>query len=132
MKRHKTYYFLSTVFFLWFCNVFVIKQSIVDNRHSVKDVKRESHSSKSNYFGETEKLLEGYQNYGDTIKLGRWNQSLVEINSKGLYNEHWARILKMLGLPTGCNAVDIGANDGTSIKNMVMVIRSMVMINVQR
>ena len=114
---------MSTVFFLWFCNVFVI------NHHLVKYVKTNPQRHENNYFGETEKLLEGYQNYGDTIKLGRWNQSLVEINSKGLYNEHWARILKMLRLPTGCNAVDIGANDGTSIKNMVMVIRSMVMIN---
>ena len=109
MKRCKTYYFLPTVFFLLFCNVFVI------NHHSVKYVKTNPQRHENNYFGETEKLLEGYQNYGDTIKLGRWNQSLVEINSKGLYNEHWARILKMLRLPTGCNAVDIGASDGKSM-----------------
>ena len=114
MKRHKTYYFLSTVFFLWFCNVFVIKQSIVHDLHSVKDVKRErdSHSPKSNYFGETEKLLEGYQNYGSNIKLGKWNRSLVEININLAYNKQWAKIIQMLRLPPGCNAVDIGANDG--------------------
>ena len=114
MKRHKTYYFLSTVFFLWFCNVFVI------NHHSVKDVKREpqSQSHENNYFGETAKLLEGYQKYGDNIKLGVWNRSRVEINIKGGYNEYWARILKMLGQPPGCNAVDIGANDG---KRMVVI-----------
>ena len=107
MKRHKTYYYFSlTVFFLWFCNVFVI------NHHSVKDVKRDPQSHENNYFGETAKLLEGYQNYGNNIKLGMWNRSLVEINIKGGYNEYWARILKMLGLPPGCNAVDIGANDG--------------------
>ena len=116
MKRRKTYYFLSTVFFLWFCNVFVIKQSIVENRHSVKDVKRErgshAHGQNSNYFGETEKLLEGYQNYGNNIKLGKWNESLVEFNYNLAYNEQWAKILKMLRLPPECNAVDIGANDG--------------------
>ena len=112
MKRHKTYYFLCTVFFLWFCNVFVIKQSIIDNHHSVKDVKRDPQSSKRNYFGETEKLLLGYENYGNNIKLGKWNKSLVEINVNLAYNEHWAKILKMLRLPPGCNAVDIGANDG--------------------
>ena len=103
MIRHKTYYFLSTVFFLWFCNVFVI------NHHSVKDVKRDPQSHENNYFGEIAKLLKGYQNYGENIKLGMWNRPL---GSPGGYNKHWARILKMLGLPPGCNAVDIGANDG--------------------
>ena len=103
MIKHKTYYFLSTVFCLWFCNVFVI------NHHSVKDVKREPQSHENNYFGETAKLLEGYQNYGENIKLGMWNRPL---GSPAPYNKHWARILKMLGLPPKCNAVDIGANDG--------------------
>ena len=111
---------MSTVFFLWFCNVFVIKQPIVDNNHSVNDVKTNHQSHENNYFGETAKLLEGYQNYGNNIKLGMWNRSRVEINIKGGYNEYWARILKMLGQPLGCNAVDIGANDG----------KSMVVINV--
>ena len=120
MKRHKTYYFLCTVFFLWFCNVFVIKQSIIDH-HSVKDVKRDSQSSKRNYFGETEKLLVGYENYGNNIKLGKWNKSLVEINVNLAYNEHWAKILKMLRLPPGCNAVDIGANDGKGGDIVILV-----------
>ena len=111
MKRHKTYYFLSTVFFLWFCNVFVI------NHHSVKDVKRDPQSHENNYFGETAKLLEGYQNYGSNIKLGKWNKSLVEFNYNLAYNEQWAKILKMLRLPPGCNAVDIGANDGKCSNN---------------
>ena len=113
--RHKTLYFLSTVFFLWFCNVFVIKQSIVINIHSVKDFKRESrdsHGPNSKYFGETEKILEGYENYGSNIKLGKWNKSLVDFNYNLAYNEEWAKIIKMLRLPSGCNAVDIGANDG--------------------
>ena len=101
MKRCKTYYFLPTVFFLLFCNVFVI------NHHSVKDVKRDPQSHENNYFGEIAKLLKGYQNYGENIKLGMWNRPL---GSTG-YNKHWARILKMLGQPPGCNAVDIGANE---------------------
>ena len=111
----KTYCFLSTVFFLWFCNVFVIKQPIVDINHAVKDVKRDPQSHENNYYGETAKLLVGYQNYGNSIKLGMWNRSLLGgVNIKGGYDRHWARILKMLGLPPGCNAVDIGANDGKS------------------
>ena len=114
MKRHKTFYFLSTVFILWFCNVFVIKQSLVGSNHSVKDVEKDPQSPRSNYFGDTEKLLVGYTNYGGNIKLGKWNRSLVEINVNHAYNEQWAKIIKMLRLPPGCNAVDIGANDGKS------------------
>ena len=106
MKRCKTYYFLPTVFFLLFCNVFVI------NHHLVKYVKTNPQRHENNYFGETEKLLEGYQKYGNNIKLGKWNESLVEFNYNLAYNEQWAKILKMLRLPPGCNAVDIGANDG--------------------
>ena len=114
MKRHKTFYCLSTVFILWFCNVFVIKQSLVGSNHSVKDVEKDPQSPRSNYFGDTEKLLVGYTNYGGNIKLGKWNRSLVEINVNHAYNEQWAKIIKMLRLPPGCNAVDIGANDGKS------------------
>ena len=70
--------------------------------------------TKQYYFGDTEKLLVGYTNYGGSIKLGNWNRSLVEINVNHEYNEQWAKIIKMLRLPPGCNAVDIGANDGKS------------------
>ena len=115
MKRHRTFYFLATVFFLWFCNVFVIKQSLVGNNHTARDdEKYPLQSPRSNYFGDTEKLLVGYTNYGGNIKLGKWNRSLVEINVNHAYNEQWAKIIKMLRLPPGCNAVDIGANDGKS------------------
>ena len=114
MKRHKTYYLLSTVCFLWFLNVFVIKQS-VSNTIAVEDV--QSNNQKRDYYGDTEKLLIGYQKYGNNIRLARWNQSIVEINVHQGYHEEWARILKMLRLPPGCNAVDIGANDGVDGDN---------------
>ena len=71
--------------------------------------------TKQYYFGDTEKLLVGYETYGKNIKLGKWNQSMVTSNDKHAYNEHWAEILRRLRLPRGCNAVDIGANDGERV-----------------
>ena len=59
-----------------------------------------------------EDVLVGVQEYGHGIMLGTWNQSLVTSNTQLPYNEQWAALLRMLDMPPGCNAVDIGANDG--------------------
>ena len=59
-----------------------------------------------------EEVVVGVQEYGHGIMLGTWNQSLVTSNTQLPYNEQWAALLRMLDMPPGCNAVDIGANDG--------------------
>ena len=54
-----------------------------------------------------EDTLLGVDNYSHGIQLGRWT------NSNHIpYNEVWGSVVTMLKLPAGCNAVDIGANDG--------------------
>ena len=118
-RGHKTKVFVSIVFSLWLFNVFVIKQTLIESNHSVKDVKKDPLLPKSNYFGDTEKLLVGYQTYGPNIKMGKWNKSVVELNPSHAYNKDWERIIKMLRLPPGCNAVDIGANDGDNYEDSV-------------
>ena len=105
MFYNKTFYILSTLVFLWFLNVCVINKTRQISSDSVKNTKQY-------YFGDTEKLLVGYETYGKDIKLGKWNQSVIRSNDKHAYNEHWGKILRALRLPLGCNAVDIGANDG--------------------
>ena len=62
-----------------------------------------------------EDVLVGVQEYGHGIRLGTWNQSLVTSNTQLPYNEQWAALLRMLDMPPGCNAVDIGANDGVCV-----------------
>ena len=62
-----------------------------------------------------EDVLVGVQEYGHGIRLGTWNQSLVTSNTQLPYNEQWAALLRMLDMPPGCNAVDIGANDGVYV-----------------
>ena len=62
-----------------------------------------------------EEVLVGAQEYGHGIRLGTWNQSLVTSNTQLPYNEQWAALLQMLDMPPGCNAVDIGANDGVYV-----------------
>ena len=62
-----------------------------------------------------EEVLVGVQEYGHGIMLGTWNQSLVTSNTQLPYNEQWAALLRMLDMPPGCNAVDIGANDGVYV-----------------
>ena len=59
-----------------------------------------------------EDILVGVQEYGPGVWLGSWNRSIVSINFQLPYNTVWATLLTMLQLPAGCNAVDIGANDG--------------------
>ena len=108
MFYNKTFYFLSTISILWFINFCVINKT----KHITSDSLK---ITKQYYFGDTEKLLVGYETYGKNIKLGKWNQSMVTSNDKHAYNEHWAKILRRLRLPRGCNAVDIGANDGERV-----------------
>ena len=62
-----------------------------------------------------EEVVVGVQEYGHGIMLGTWNQSLVTSNTQLPYNEQWAALLRMLDMPPGCNAVDIGANDGVYV-----------------
>ena len=51
--------------------------------------------------------LLGVDDYSHGIQLGRWT------NSNHIpYNEVWGSLVTMLKLKAGCNAVDIGANDG--------------------
>ena len=105
MFSKKTFYiFFSTISVIWFLTFCVINNQ--------KQVKSDSVISRDYYFGDTEKLLVGYETYGNNIKLGKWNQSIVNVNLRVDYNEYWAQVLRALGMPPGCNAVDIGANDG--------------------
>ena len=62
-----------------------------------------------------EEVLVGVQEYGHGIRLGTWNQSILTSNTQLPYNEQWAALLRMLDMPPGCNAVDIGANDGVYV-----------------
>ena len=101
----KTFYFLSIIICLWFLNFCVINKT----RHISSDSLK---NTIQYYFGDTEKLLVGYETYGKDIKLGKWNQSVIRSNDKHAYNEDWGKILRTLRRPRGCNAVDIGANDG--------------------
>ena len=101
----KTFYFLSIIICLWFLNFCVINKT----RHISSDSLK---NTIQYYFGDTEKLLVGYETYGKDIKLGKWNQSVIRSNDKHAYNDDWGKILRALRLPLGCNAVDIGANDG--------------------
>ena len=59
-----------------------------------------------------EDILVGVEEYGPGIWLGRWNGTIVRTNTQLPYNTVWGTLLTMLQLPAGCNAVDIGANDG--------------------
>ena len=105
MFSKKTFYIFSTISFFWFLTFCVI-----NNKDQVKS---DSVTSRDNYYGDTEKLLVGYETYGNYIKLGKWNQSIIPVGYlRHDYNEVWAQVLRALGLPPGCNAVDIGANDG--------------------
>ena len=70
------------------------------------------HSSQRRHM---EEVLVGVQEYGHGIMLGTWNQSLLTSNTQLPYNEQWAALLRMLDMPPGCNAVDIGANDGVYV-----------------
>ena len=111
MFSKKTFHIFSTISFLWFLTFYVI-----NNKNQSDSV-----ISRDNYFGDTEKLLVGYETYGNNIKLGKWNQSIVNVNVRVDYNEYWAQVLRALGMPPGCNAVDIGANDGeTSVMEVVV------------
>ena len=118
MFRKKTFYIFSTISVLWFLTFCVI-----NNKNQVKS---DSAISRDYYFGDTEKLLVGYETYGNNIKLGKWNQSIVSVGGLGGsirydYNEVWAQVLRALGMPPSCNAVDIGANDGeTSVIEVVI------------
>lgn len=105
MFYEKTFYFLSIIICLWFLNFCVINKTRQTSSDSVK-------IQNKYYFGDTEKLLVGYETYGKDIKLGKWNQSVIRSNDRHAYNEHWANILRVLRLPRGCNSIDIGANDG--------------------
>ena len=104
MFSKKTFYIFSTISVLWFFTFCVI-----NNRNQVKS---DSVISRDYYFGDTEKLLVGVETYGNNIKLGKWNQSICNVNVRIGYNEVWAKVLRALGMPPNCNAVDIGANDG--------------------
>ena len=112
MFSKKTFHIFSTISFLWFLTFYVI-----NNKNQSDSV-----ISRDNYFGDTEKLLVGYETYGNNIKLGKWNQSIISVGYlRHDYNEVWAKVLRALGLPPGCNAVDIGANDGeTSVMEVVV------------
>ena len=112
MFSKKTFHTFSTISFLWFLTFYVI-----NNKNQSDSV-----ISRDNYFGDTEKLLVGYETYGNNIKLGKWNQSIISVGYlRHDYNEVWAKVLRALGLPPGCNAVDIGANDGeTSVMEVVV------------
>ena len=112
MFSKKTFHIFSTISFLWFLTSYVI-----NNKNQSDSV-----ISRDNYFGDTEKLLVGYETYGNNIKLGKWNQSIISVGYlRHDYNEVWAKVLRALGLPPGCNAVDIGANDGeTSVMEVVV------------
>ena len=46
------------------------------------------------------------------IKLGVWNGSVNKRIEELEYNENWRELVEMFNLPSDCNAVDIGANDG--------------------
>ena len=59
-----------------------------------------------------EDILVGVEEYGPGIWLGRWNRTIVRTNTQFPYNTVWGTLLTMLQLPAGCNAVDVGANDG--------------------
>ena len=108
MLRTKTLYFLSRITFVWLFSVCVIYKTQTFP-HDFEE------NGRKYYFGDTEKLLVGYETYGKHIKLGKWNQSIYTYNIKHGYNEEWAKIFKMMRLPPGCNAVDIGANDGNDV-----------------
>ena len=112
MFSKKTFHIFSTISFLWFLTFYVI-----NNKNQSDSV-----ISRDNYFGDTEKLLVGYETYGNNIKLGKWNQSIISVGYlRHDYNEVWAKVLRALGLPPGCSAVDIGANDGeTSVMEVVV------------
>ena len=113
MFSKKTLYIFSTISFLWFLTFCVINNT---------KVKSDSVISRDYYFGDTEKVLVGYETYGNNIKLGKWNQSIVPVGYLRFeYNEHWAKVLRALGMPPGCNAVDIGANDGETAVMQVVV-----------
>ena len=60
-----------------------------------------------------EDILVGVEKYGPGIWLGRWNRTIVRTNTQFPYNTVWGTLLTMLELPARCNAVDVGANDGT-------------------
>ena len=55
-----------------------------------------------------EETLLGIEDYSHGIRLGKWKDSSIHIP----FNEVWGHVIAMLKLPTRCNAVDIGANDG--------------------
>ena len=110
MFSKKTFYIVSTISFLWFLTFCVINNT---NRSN-------SVISRDYYFGDIEKILVGYETYGNNIKLGKWNQSIVPVGYVD-YNEYWVQVLRALGMPPGCNAVDIGANNGeTSVMEVVI------------
>ena len=74
-----------------------------------------------------EEVVVGVQEYGHGIMLGTWNQSLVTSNTQLPYNEQWAALLRMLDMPPGCNAVDIGANDGVWLIVELLAINVMLL-----
>ena len=71
-----------------------------------------SSSGPSYKLGHMEEVLVGVEDWGRGIRMGKWNQSIIPVGRVHPYNEHWANLVTVLQLKTGCNAVDIGANDG--------------------
>ena len=91
MKHVKRYLIYAALIICLLYNViFKSSNTVVDN---------------TSHFEET---LLGIEDYSHGIRLGKWNDSSIHIP----FNEVWGHVITMLKLPTRCNAVDIGANDG--------------------
>ena len=88
IKRLRQYIYLTSIILGLQVSIFHILK-ISDDKKDIEDT------------------LLGVDDYSHGIQLGRWT------NSNHIpYNEVWGSVVTMLKLPTGCNAVDIGANDG--------------------
>ena len=77
MFSKKTFHTFSTISFLWFLTFYVI-----NNKNQSDSV-----ISRDNYFGDTEKLLDGVETFGNNIKLRKWNQSICNVNVRFGYNK---------------------------------------------
>ena len=77
MFSKKTFHIFSTISFLWFLTFYVI-----NNKNQSDSV-----ISRDNYFGDTEKLLDGVETFGNNIKLRKWNQSICNVNVRFGYNK---------------------------------------------
>ena len=88
-------------------------------------------SSGSPYtLGHMEEVLVGVEDWGRGIRMGKWNQSIIPVGRVHPYNEHWANLVTALQLKTGCNAVDIGANDGVNQSNVKELLKCFHFIQV--